>query len=173
MIIVAIIVVAGIGFGIYFYMTNANGNATVTTTGVSAASSTGNEITLPASQALSGTPTSTLLTLGTANGSVQVNNFYLSDPMVTDGGETVILASSTDYLVTYDTMDSSFWIGVDPGQFTTARPVAEQALLSVLGVSSTAACKLNISVGTFYSASSSLNGQSFTPSFCSGFNTTP
>lgn len=170
-VIVAIVVLIGIGLGIYFVMANMNGGSNPPPGAATSTATEGNEVTLPASQVLSGLPTSTLLTLGTSNGSVQVNNFYLSNPPVTDGGETVILASTTSYLITYDTIDSSFWIGIDPDQFSAIRPAAEQALLSVLGVSSTAACKLDVSVGAFYGATSSLNGQSFPPSFCGGFNT--
>ena len=99
-----------------------------------------------------------------------MNNFYLSNPEVTDGGETVIIASTSDYLITYDTTNSSFWIGIDPDQFATVRPVAEQAFLSALGVTQADACKLDAAVGTFYSATSSLNGQSFPLSFCGGLN---
>jgi nitrogen fixation-related uncharacterized protein len=165
--VVAIVLVC-VGIGIYFYFSSAGAGTSPSAAGSSATG--GNEVTLPASQVLSNTPTGTFLMLGTPGGSVSVNNFYLSDPPVTDGGETVILASTTGYLITYDTIDSSFWIGIDPGQFDAIRPVAEQAFLSVLGVSSTVACKLDVSVGAFYGATSSFNGQSFTPSFCSGFN---
>ena len=124
---------------------------------------------LPAAQVLSDTSTDTLLTIGTQSGSVQVNNFYLANPQATDGGK-LILASTTHYLITYDTIDSSFWIGLDADQFTTLRPAAEQALLSALGISSSVACKLDISEGAFYSATSSLNGKSFSPLFCGGLN---
>ena len=161
--------VIAIGFGIYFYLQNLNrGGAAAGNS--SSSTNVGNEVTFPALQVLSDTPTSALLTLGTANGSVQVNNFYLSDPMVTDGGETIILASTTSYLITYDTTDSSFWIGIDPGQFTAVRPVAEQALLSLLGVSSTDAWQALISLLARSDSSTSFNSQSFPPSFCSGFN---
>jgi hypothetical protein len=78
----------------------------------------------------------------------------------------VIIASTTEYLITYDTIDSSFWIGMDASDLNAVQPVAEQAFLSALGVSSTAACKLDVSEGVFYDASSSLSGQSFPLSFC-------
>jgi hypothetical protein len=75
-------------------------------------------------------------------------------------------------LITYDTIDSSFWIGIDADQFTTLRGTAEQALLSMLGISTADACKLSVSVGVFYSATSSLSGQSFPLSFCPNLNST-
>jgi len=164
---VAIVIVC-LGVGIYFYFANVGAG----TSDAPAASlpAGGNEVTAPASQALSNTPTGTVFAIGTQGGLVQVNNFYLSDPPVTDGGETVILASTTDYLITYDTIDSSFWIGIDPGEFSAIQPVAEQAFLSTLGVSSADACKLDVSEGVFWSATSSMDGQSFPLSFCSNLN---
>ncbi|HEY5221374.1 MAG TPA: hypothetical protein VIJ29_04550 [Candidatus Paceibacterota bacterium] len=164
----AVIVLICVGVGLYFYFANAGAGSSGIPAGSSATG--GNEVTLPAVQVLSGTPTGTILTIGTPSGLVQMNNFYLSNPPVTDGGETVILASTTDYLITYDTIDSSFWIGIDPTQFDTVRPTAEQAFLSVLGVSSADACKLDVVVGVFWSATSSLSGQSFPLSFCGDLN---
>lgn len=166
LIAVALIILSGVGAYFYFLATNGGASAVDNTTSVAG----GNEAVLPAAQVLSNTSTSTLLIIGTPSGSVQINNFYLKDPQVTDGGETVILASSTYYIITYDTKDSSFWIGIDADQFVALRPGAEQALLSALGVSAPVACKLTISVGTFYSATSSMNGQSFPPGFCGGLN---
>lgn len=167
---IAVIIVVCIGSGAYFYFANNNGNSYGSGAGGATPAGAGQEVTLSASQILSNTPTTTLLTIGTSQGSVQVNNFYLSNPPVTDGGETVIIASTTDYLITYDTIDSSFWIGMDADQLNATRPAAEQAFLSALGVSSAAACKLNISEGVFYDASSSLSGQSFPLSFCPANN---
>ena len=172
LIAVAIILLSGIG--VYFYFVIANGGAASTDSSTlvdnTTSTNSGSEVILPAAQVLSDTPIDTLLTIGTQNGSVRVNNFYLTNPQVTDGGETVILASATHYLVTYDTLDSSFWIGIDADQFTALRPVAEQVLLSTLGVSSTVACKLDVSEGAFYGATSSMNGTSFSPLFCGGLN---
>jgi hypothetical protein len=165
---VALIILACVG--VYAYFMIANGGASSAVDGNVALSSGGNEVILPAAQAIPDAPTSTLLVLGTPHGSVQVNNFYLSNPLVTDGGETVILASTTDYMITYDTTDSSFWVGIESDRFAVVRPAAEQALLSTLGVSSTVACELDVSVGTFYSASSTMNGQSFSLSSCGNLN---
>lgn len=169
-ILIAVAVILLSGIGAYFYFVVTNGSATSVPAESAASASGGNEVIATAAQALPTAPTTTLLTIGTPGGSVQVNNFYLMNPSVTDGGETVILASTTDYLITYDTADSSFWIGIDPDQFTALRPVAEQALLSTLGASSIVACKLGISEGAFYSATSSLNGKLFSPLFCGGLN---
>ncbi len=163
-IIVAIAALLIICIGAYFLIASRrNGMAAGVTTVPAGA---GYEATLPASQAIPDAPTTPLLTIGTANGSVQVNNFYLADPDVTDGGDTVIIASTTEYEITYDTIGSSFWIGIDPAQFNAVRPAAEQAFLATLGVTTTAACKLDVSVGAFYSATSTLSGQSFPLSFC-------
>jgi hypothetical protein len=170
-ILIGVAVIIIICAGVYFYFAVVSGGVSIPVGGgATSGAAGGQEATLPLSQALTNTPTTTVLTIGTPGGSVQVNNFYLTNPLVTDGGETVILASTTNYLITYDTTDSSFWIGIDPSQFTALRPVAEQSLLSTLGVSSTVACKLNISEGAFYAAGSSLNGQSFSPIFCGGLN---
>jgi hypothetical protein len=168
-ILIGVAVIILVCVGAYFYFTSAVGGSPMAT---GTASTTGGEDgTLPAAaQVLTNTPTSTLLALGTPGGTVQVNNFYLSNPSVTDGGETVILANTADYMLTYDTIDSSFWIGIDADKFAAVRPVAEQALLSALGINSSSACKLNVSVGVFYSATSSLSGKSFPLSFCGGLN---
>lgn len=169
-IIIIVVVIILICIGVYFYFAGiSNSPSPVANTGSVGG---GKEVVIPAVQAFPSTPTSATLAIGTPKGVVQVNNFYLSNPLVTDGGETVIIASTTDYMITYDTTDSSFWIGVDAAQFNTIRPVAEQAFLSTLGTSSTNACKLNVSVGVFYDASSSLSGKSFPLSFCGSLNFT-
>jgi len=168
-ILIGIAIIFIVCAGVYFYFVIMNGKIpTPVDNGTSTVG--GNEVTLPAAQAFPSAPTGTILIIGTQNGSVQVNNFYLSNPQVTDGGQTVILASTTDYLITYDTTDSSFWIGINADEFNAIRPVAEQALLSTLNVSSTIACKLNVSVGVFYSATSTLSGKSFPLSFCGNLN---
>jgi hypothetical protein len=167
-VIITVAVIIIVCTGVYFFF--ANWGAGSQGGDNAGSSSGGNEVTLPAGQVLSDTPTGTLLTIGTPQGSVTVNNFYLSNPPVTDGGETVILASTTEYLITYDTSNSSFWIGIDPAQFDAMRPGAEQALLSLLNVSSTDACKLDVSEGTFYTATSTLNGQSFPLGICGDLN---
>lgn len=164
-----VIIIVCVCVGLYFYFVPMGVAPSVVPAGSSAIGG-GNEVTLPAAQVLSNTPTGTLLTIGTPKGTVQVNNFYLSNPPVTDGGETVILASTTAYLITYDTTDSSFWIGIDPTQFDAVRPAAEQAFLSVLGVSSADACKLDVVVSAFWSATSSFDGESFPLSFCGTLN---
>jgi hypothetical protein len=153
---------------VYFLTQKKNGIPSNTSTASS--SDGGEEVTLPAVQVLTNVATGTELTIGTPQGSVQMNNFYLSNPSTTDGGETVILENTTDYLLTYDTFDSSFWIGIDPNKFYALRTVAEQDLMSILGVSTTDMCKLNISEGVFYSPTSSLSGQSLPLSFCGNLN---
>lgn len=157
---VVLVVCVAVALSLWASKPNATGPAATATGEVGAAP------VYRASQVLSDMPTGTMLAIGTPKGTVSVNNFYRSDPFTTDGGETVILASTTDYVVTYDTLDSSFWVGIDPDRLDAVRPAAQDALLSLLGVSSTDACKLNVSVGSFYRASSSLNGRSLPLSFC-------
>lgn len=160
-IIVAALLIAG---GIYVFFGGGNGGNGGG--GNTAASGAGVDQVVPLSQVMPDAPTGQYLQIGTADGTVQVNNFYNANPMVTDGGTAVILASTTDYLITYDTTASDFWIGIEPAQWNAARGGAEQALLGVLGISQADACKLVVSESGFYSATSTIAGQSFPLSFC-------
>ena len=120
-----------------------------------------------AQQILSNLPTSTTFAIGTANGSVEINNFYLWNPDVISGA-TVILEQTPNYAIVYDTLNSDFWLAITGTPFTTYQPMAEQEFLKVLEVSESAACNLNVTSGILYDASNTLSGQSFPLSFCGG-----
>lgn len=160
-IIIAFIFIIIICAGVYFFITSEKNSGVNNIT-----NGTNSGGTLPLIQTIANNPTSTLLSIGTPDGIVQVNNFYLSNPEIADGGETLYIASTSEYIITYSTIDSSFWIGIDPAQFNTVGPVAEEAFLSILGITHDDACKLNVSEGVFYSPTSSISGKSFPLSFC-------
>ena len=171
-IIIAVAVIAiiliGVGIAVYFN-SQSHGGSAAATGGASPGASAGQEAILPVAQAIPAAPTSSVIAIGTPHGTVSVKNFYISNPSTTDGGETVILESTEHYMLTYSTLDGSFWIGIDPDQFYALRSQAEQDLLSILGVSTTDACKLSVSESVFYSPTSTIaSGQSFPLSFCFG-----
>jgi hypothetical protein len=120
---------------------------------------------LPVAQVYPNAPTSSLLAIGTSQGTVEVNNFYTSNPPVTDGGVLVIKQTS-EYWFTYDPLSGSFWIAVSGTPFSEVQQTAEQDFLATLGISEQDACKLDVSVGIPYDPNNSLSGQSFPLSFC-------
>ncbi|HUZ92914.1 MAG TPA: hypothetical protein VNG29_02850 [Candidatus Paceibacterota bacterium] len=111
-----------------------------------------------------GFPTDPTITLGTAKGSVIVNNFY---KLAVEQEENTLVFKKTDqYLLSYDTTNSSFWIQVSGTPFDDARKAAEADFLQTLGLSQADACKLAVSVGVPYSPGNALDGQFFPLSFC-------
>lgn len=165
----AVAAVILLGVAAYSLFVHMNGNSPVSASAPTSTSAAGGggEVVLPAVEALPSAPTGTMVTIGTPDWSVQVNNFYRSNPMVTDGGETVILANNSDYAIMYDTVDSSFWLGFESSRFPALQKAAEADLLSLLGISQKDACKLDVTEGVFYSSTSSLVGNSLPLSFCS------
>jgi hypothetical protein len=111
-------------------------------------------------------PTGTYFSVGTAHGTVQMNNFYAADStqVIEDG--VLMIKKTANYWITYDPANSTFWIAVSGTPFVTIRAAAEQDFLTTLGVSKTDACKLDVSVGAPYTSGSSASSQSVPLSFC-------
>jgi hypothetical protein len=118
-----------------------------------------------ASQILGTLPTSAYLQIGTSQGTVQVKNFYLLDPPITEAGD-IFLKQGNGYWFVYDPNDSSFWVAVSGAPFDTVRQTAEQDFIATIGTDEASACKLAVSVGAPYSPGNPINGQSFPLSFC-------
>lgn len=121
--------------------------------------------TTPASQAYPNLPTGPELSIGTAQGTVSVNNFYAANPPVGDYG-TIIIKQTENYLITYDSQTSEFWLAITGTPFATWQTTAEQDFLATLGISKADACKLSVTSGVIYSPGDPNDGKSFPLSFC-------
>ena len=185
LIIILIIVVIALGVGLYFLFAHPSnlGTQTVTNTqstgglpapvinGSPSISSTTNSSNLPdyigpASEVLGSLPGGGMLQIGTAQGTVTVNNFYTNDPPVVEG-DVIVFKQTPNYDMTYDPSTSEFWLAILGTPFETWRVAAEQDFLSTLGISQADACKLSVTSGVLYSPGNSLDGESFPLSFCS------
>ncbi len=87
-------------------------------------------------------PTSTTITLGTPHGSVMMKNFYLASAGAED--QFIILATSSNYEITYDPDTNEFYIYVAAAPYAANRAQAESDFLARLGIGNTDACKLNV-----------------------------
>jgi hypothetical protein len=110
-------------------------------------------------------PTGTTLEIGTLQGTVTMNNFYVPDPAV-DTSQYIVIKYTQNYLIDYDPTDSSFWIGVSGIPFSAWQNTAEQDFLTTLGISQSDACKLSVEEGVIYSPNNPDDGLSFPLSFC-------
>jgi hypothetical protein len=109
-------------------------------------------------------PASATITIGTAHGSVTVNNFYKSALGAED--EFIILAKNNDYEINYDTDSSAFYLDIKQAPFDINRASAEANFLNLLGVDQLDACKLTVAVGAEPVVDSGLNGKVSPLSFC-------
>lgn len=103
--------------------------------------------------------------LGTAQGSVTVNNFYAGAKISADG-TSVLVAETPAYVISYYAPDSSFNILIEQMPFATVRAEAESAFLQKLGISEQDACKLKVQVGAPIGVDPSHAGQNLGLSFC-------
>ncbi len=156
--IVIIIVAVGIVGGLlYVFVFNKGG------TQVSSGGDTGNVSRIHPADATN-FPKTEKIVLGTSRGSVQVNNFY---KLVSDQEEdTLLIKKANEYLISYDTTDSSFWIFVTAGPVNSVQGKAAKDFLAILGISSKEACSLNASWGVSLGVDQNLAGKSYPLSFC-------
>lgn len=165
-IIIVVVVVAVAGIIVTRFMGGNSGSpSTIAGTVASSAPVGIGTQTIPIQEVYPHAPTGSRLPIGTAGGTVQVNNFYTFGVGVGDDGIIVIKSTST-YWFTYDPASGSFWIAVAGVPFDTIRAAAESDFLTTLGVNQADACKLDVSVGVPYSVGNPLDGQSFPLSFC-------
>ena len=92
------------------------------------------------------------LSIQTSQGVVSVNNFY-NGKTIESNVPAVIISTNTGtdmnkdpYTIIYSRTDSSFEIYLGSEAVSSTRATAENDLVSILGVSKTDACKLNVSV---------------------------
>jgi len=160
-VIIAVVIVVIVGLVIFFAIKQNSANSGSAGSGTSAE-------TLP--PAVTSTPlvapTGTTFTLGTSQGNVTVNNFYNNPVFITQDQQTVVLAQTSTYSIVYNVADSSFMISLLSAPLAAARQDAETALLNILGVSESDACKLKVSEGVPISVSDEYPGENFPLSFC-------
>jgi len=172
-IIIAVIVIVVIALcaGLYFLFAHQGGSTgtgsaggqlgTLPAVGTSTTAGTASN----ASDVYGVPPTGAQFSIGTPQGTVTVNNFYLANPPVVEGG-TIIIKQAQNYAITYDPATSEFWLAITGTPFTTARAAAEQDFLATLGISKADACKLSVTSGIVYSPGDPNDGKSFPLSFC-------
>lgn len=119
-----------------------------------------------ASDIYSDIPSGQTFTIGTPKGIVQVNNFYLSNPIVDEGG-SLLIEQNKNYTITYDPTTGAFWIMVNGTPFNSFKNIAEQDFLKLLNISETDACKLIVSVSAQYDLQNPSSFSEFPLSFCS------
>ena len=105
-------------------------------------------------------PSGSRLVIQVANGSVSVKNFYLLDSITLEEGGTLVIKTTGDYSLIYETIDSTFRIYFSVPVTGELISVAEADLLDLLDVDKNSACRLKISA---WSAESSTGRQL---SFC-------
>lgn len=164
LIVVAIVAVLVAGFYLLFSQKRSNA-APAATTGGGQIGALPPASTTTASDVYGNTPTGAQFSIGTAGGTVLVNNFYLSNPPVVDGG-TIVIKQTPNYAITYDPETSEFWLAIMGTPFATWQSAAEQDFLATLGVSKTDACKLDVTSGVVYSPGDPNDGKDFPLSFC-------
>lgn len=162
-VIVAVLAVLIIGGVIAFFLSQQSGTPIVENN-----NSTSTLPDVSTSTYIAPQPTSTVLTLGTSQGSVTTTNFYQSADYVTADKQTVVLKDTTDFTISYNVTDSSFVISLLSIPLQAARQAAESAFLSSLGITQQSACKLSVYEGVPISVSDQYPGESFPLSFCGG-----
>jgi hypothetical protein len=120
-----------------------------------------------ASDVFSNTPSGQTFQIQTPKGIVQVNNFYLSNPIVDEGG-TLLIEQSENYTITYDPTTGAFWIIINGTPFDSFRNIAEQDFLKLLNISKGDACKLIVSISAPYDPYNPSSFKEFPLSFCPG-----
>ena len=118
---------------------------------------------VPPSQ-MYGAPTSATITLGTSQGSVTMNNFYQSGLGAQE--QYIILKQNAAYEINYDTYVSMFYLYVAQAPYDANRAQAENDFLTILNISRTDACKLDVEEGENPSIDQSLTNQALPLSFC-------
>ncbi len=138
--IIVVLAVAAVGGGIYFWFLSSKNVPQPPQNQQTIVSQSTQDV--PPSYSITDTfPKEDKITIGTANGSVEMNNFYKKAIDTEEG--SVILTDNNDYEISYDRSASKFYIYLrNPG----SRSKAESELLNILGIGQKEACKLDVSV---------------------------
>jgi hypothetical protein len=101
--------------------------------------------------------------IGTSQGSVTVDNFY-TIPVIVDE-EYLIFQNTDQYQINYNTETSQFYIYFSSAPSTALQAQVEGDFLTLLGISKSDACKLNVGEG--YPGNLPYSSQQQDLSFCS------
>jgi hypothetical protein len=111
-------------------------------------------------------PAGDTIILGTAQGSVAMNNFYKNAGYIAQDQQTVVIQQASTYSIVYDVSDSSFTLTISSAPLDAVRQAAEAAFLSSLGISQQDACKLRVYEDISGGVPNQYAGKSFPLSFC-------
>ncbi|MDP2598450.1 MAG: hypothetical protein Q8P49_01320 [Candidatus Liptonbacteria bacterium] len=156
-VIVIVIAVAFVGYLIFSGLRNADQNL-----GGSPSNAPPQSVIVPLDPEI--TPSGEKITIGTAGGSVEINNFYKFAQGL--DGEALIIRSTPEYQIIYSDEGSTFGIYVTGGAVDTVLKTAEMDMLSILGISQSQACVLTITWGVSPAVDKNLVGRSYPLSFC-------
>ncbi len=115
-------------------------------------------------RAIYSAPTSTVIVIGTPQGSVTTRNFYQKALGARE--QFIVIEQNDMYEITYDVETSGFFANIKSGPLAETRPRAEAALLSALGVNQADACKLEVGVGIESAVDIAASRQILRLSFC-------
>jgi hypothetical protein len=146
-IIILILVFAAVVFAVLFFALKRSSPSGISNPVPSAQSSgtVSAGLATPSVIDFSNVPTGDSFVLGTPSGSVAVKNFFRL-PMVRSQ-EFLILENTNDYQITYDTVNGQFFIYASSSPLSAARAAGEAAFLTMLGISQSDACKLDVAEG--------------------------
>jgi hypothetical protein len=164
----SIVIVVIVAFVVLFFIQKNSGGITGGTGTTSTTSTATLPITVVTSTPVIATPTSSVITFGTAQGNVTTTNFYQNAALITQDQQSVVIKNEADYSITYNVPDSSFIISILSTPLEAARQEAEAAFLSSLGISVQNACKLSVYEAVPIGVSDEYPGESFPLSFCGG-----
>jgi hypothetical protein len=165
-IVVGAIIIVVIGTIVVLFLVRGNASNSGTPGGVSTTTTGTLPITVVTSTPVTPAPTSSVITFGTAEGSVTTTNFYQNAALITQDQQSVVIKNEADYSITYNVADSSFIISILSTPLEAARQEAEAAFLSSLGISQQDACKLTVYEAVPIGVSDEYPGESFPLSFC-------
>jgi hypothetical protein len=111
-------------------------------------------------------PAGDMITIGTAAGSVTMNNFYKNIVYVAQDQQDMVIQQSSTYDVVYNFSGSSFTLTVFGVPFETVRQAAEAGFLDLLGIKEQDACKLSVYENISGIASAQYAGKTLPLSFC-------
>jgi hypothetical protein len=89
-------------------------------------------------------PPGNTIAIGTADGTVTMNNFYNSAAYIDQAQQTVVIEQSSTYSISYNIADSSFTLNILGTPSEATRQGAEAAFLAALGISQQDACELSV-----------------------------
>jgi len=89
-------------------------------------------------------PPGDTISIGTASGTITMNNFYNNAAYIDQAQRAVVIEQSSTYSIVYNIPDSSFTLDILGAQSEATRQTAEKAFLSALGISQQNACKLSV-----------------------------